>query len=53
MYLLLVLSGIREHGGNVEHNLMPLKNCIDGRGSCRIICKGRQRSQQEYGPQVS
>lgn len=39
MYLLLVLFGIWQHGGDVEHDLVALVYSINRMYPCGIICK--------------
>lgn len=38
-YLLFVLFGVRQHGGHVKHDLVPLVHGIHRTYPCGIICK--------------
>jgi len=42
-YLLFVFFGIRQHGRNMKHDLMPLVDGINRMNPCGIICKNTIR----------
>lgn len=45
-HLLLVLFGVRQHGGHVEHDLVALVESIDRVDPCGVICKTRTRTER-------
>ena len=38
-YLLFVVGGVGQHGGDVEHDLIVLAGGVEGVGSCGVSCR--------------
>ena len=49
-YLLFIVGSVRQHGGNMEHNLVIMERCIQRLGTRGISCKkhNTQLLQQTY-----